>query len=96
MNRLNRGRSEDAAKHVAKAIVKTLVEMRPHLMKEFQLDGAQINLAIADAAVMIAGSSTAQALALPGERAHDITAKLQGVIIETIDDTPGYDRQEDT
>ena len=80
MNESNMRQILLAQNHIVKAFVKTLHAMQPELEREFRLDDAGINLAIAKGFALAAAGAVAQFANIPPEPARNIDYRFQELI----------------
>jgi hypothetical protein len=73
-----------AAGALGDAMVKTLVDMRPEIANQYDLDDQLVTLAIAKAAMVITADAASQAIGMEAEECNQLEDRLHAVVLDAI------------
>jgi hypothetical protein len=87
MDRKESARKADcAAGAIGDAMVKTLVDMRPTIAHQYDLDDQLVTLAIAKAAVVITADAASQAAGMVAEECNQLEDRLHAVVLDAMNE----------
>jgi hypothetical protein len=75
-----------AADAIAGSMAQTLLEMRPTLAHQFNIDEQLVTLAIAQAAVGIAASAASRATGMVAEECAELKDRLNAVVFDAMNE----------
>jgi hypothetical protein len=80
------GKADRAAGAIGDAMVKTLVDMRPTIAHQYDLDDQLVTLAIAKAAMVITADAASQATGMEAEECNELEDRLHAVVLDAMDE----------
>ena len=79
--------ADRAAEAIGDAMVKTLVDMRPTIAEQYNLDDHLVTLAIAKAAMVITADAASQASGMVAEDCHELEDRLHAVVLDAMNES---------